>query len=296
VDPASVRARFAALVRDLQGEWCAALERLDGEGTFVRDAWAREGGGGGVTRVLEDGALLEKAGVNVSDVEGPVPAELAPALPGKADRFTATGISLVLHPRSPMIPTTHANFRFLTHGDTAWFGGGADLTPWYLFDDDAAAFHRALRAACERHDPGFYPRMKAACDAYFFLPHRREGRGVGGIFFDHFGGDDTARALAFVEDVARAFLPAWIAIAERRRREPFGARERAWQEQRRSRYVEFNLLHDRGTAFGLRSGGRVESIFMSMPPRVRFSYDRGTAPESREARLLDVLRAPREWA
>jgi coproporphyrinogen III oxidase len=295
VDPDAIRARFEERLRALQGEICAALERLDGEARFGADRWQRAGGGGGLSRVVEDGALLEKAGVNFSAVEGAVGPGLA-ALPGDGDRFAAVGLSLVLHPRSPMIPTTHANFRFLSRGSAAWFGGGMDLTPYYLFDEDAAAFHRTIRAACDRHDPAHYPRMKRDCDAYFFLPHRGEARGVGGIFFDHFGGDDLPGALALVEDVARAFLPAWLPIAERRRREPFGERERRWQEIRRGRYVEFNLLHDRGTAFGLQSGGRVESIFMSMPPRVRFPYDPPVEPGSREARLVETLRSPREWA
>jgi coproporphyrinogen III oxidase len=184
----------------------------------------------------------------------------------------------------------------LRRGATAWFGGGMDLTPYYLFDDDAAHFHRTIRSACDRHDPAHYPRMKAACDAYFFLPHRGEARGIGGVFFDHFGGADLEAALAFVRDVAQAFLPAWLPIAERRRDEPHGERERRWQEIRRGRYVEFNLLHDRGTAFGLASGGRVESIFMSMPPRLRFPYDPPVEPGSREARLVEVLRRPRDWA
>jgi coproporphyrinogen III oxidase len=295
VHPAAVADRFAPFLRALQEEICGALERLDGAVRFGADRWERPGGGGGLTRVAEGGALLEKAGVNLSQVEGAVGPGLA-ALPGDGDRFAAVGLSLVLHPRSPMIPTTHANFRFLSRGSAAWFGGGMDLTPYYLFDEDAAAFHRTIRAACDRHDPALYPRLKAECDAYFHLPHRGEARGVGGIFFDRFGEGDLARALAFVEDAARAFLPAWLPIAERRRREPFGARERRWQEVRRGRYVEFNLLHDRGTAFGLASGGRIESIFMSMPPRVRFPYDFRVAPGSREERLLEVLRRPREWA
>ena len=296
MEPEILRARFRAFLAGLQAEICQALEALDGEGRFGADRWDRPGGGGGVTRVLEDGAVLEKAGVNLSDVHGEVPPELARALPGDGDRFTATGLSLVLHPRSPMVPTTHANFRFLSRGRTAWFGGGADLTPYYLFEEDAASFHAALRAACDRHDPAHYPAFKAACDAYFYLPHRAEARGIGGLFFDHHGGDDLPRALALVEDVARAFLPAWLAIAERRRGIPWGDRERAWQEARRARYVEFNLLHDRGTLFGLRSAGRVESIFMSMPPRVRFPYDLRPEPGSPEARLVEVLRRPREWA
>jgi len=295
-EPAAIRGALATFLRDLQGEICAALERLDGAGRFSAERWERPGGGGGLTRVLQGGDLLEKAGVSLSEVHGEVDPSLARTLPGEGRELTATGLSLVLHPRSPMVPTTHANFRFLTAGGTAWFGGGTDLTPYYLFDEDAAHFHRTLRAACDRHDPALYPRLKAECDAYFFLPHRSEARGVGGLFFDRFGEDDLARALALVEDVARAFLPAWLPIAERRRDEPWGEREREWQEIRRGRYVEFNLLHDRGTLFGLRSAGRVESIFMSMPPRVRFPYDHRPEPGSREARLLEVLRSPREWA
>jgi coproporphyrinogen III oxidase len=295
-DVAALRAELADFLLALQRDLCAALEELDGGGRFGTHRWDRAGGGGGVTRVVEDGAVLEKAGVNFSDVHGTVDPALAAALPGDGAEFTAVGLSLVLHPRSPMIPTTHANFRFLSRGSTAWFGGGADLTPYYLFDDDAAAFHRTLRAACDRHDPSYYPRFKRACDEYFFLPHRGEARGVGGLFFDHFGGGDLPRAAAFWKDVARAFLQAWLPIAERRRREPWGEREREWQEVRRGRYVEFNLLYDRGTTFGLRSGGRVESIFMSMPPRVRFAYDPPVEPGSREARLLEVLRHPRDWA
>jgi coproporphyrinogen III oxidase len=295
-EPAAIRGALATFLRELQGEICAALERLDGAGRFSAERWERPGGGGGLTRVLQGGDLLEKAGVSLSEVHGEVDPSLARTLPGEGRELTATGLSLVLHPRSPMVPTTHANFRFLTAGGRAWFGGGTDLTPYYLFDEDAAHFHRTLRVACDRHDPALYPRLKAECDAYFFLPHRGEARGVGGLFFDRFGEDDLAGALAFVEDVGRAFLPAWLPIAERRRDEPWGDREREWQEIRRGRYVEFNLLHDRGTLFGLRSAGRLESIFMSMPPRVRFPYDHRPEPGSREARLLEVLRSPREWA
>jgi coproporphyrinogen III oxidase len=284
-----------ALVLDLQSTIIAALETADGAGRFARDAWRRPGGGGGVTRVLAEGALLEKAGVNVSRVEGPVPPRMAARLPGDGDSFAAVGLSLVLHPRNPFVPTTHANVRLLTRGSKAWFGGGADLTPYYLFDEDAAHFHRELRGACERYRPGSYPGMKRTCDAYFFLPHRGEHRGVGGIFFEDLGGEPL-RELAFVEDVGRSFLPAWLPIAERRRSLPYGDREREWQEIRRGRYVEFNLLHDRGTVFGLETGGRTESILMSLPPRVQWRYDHQPGPGSPEARLLDVVRTPRDWA
>ncbi len=289
-----MRAAMAGLVRDLQDELCRELERLDG-GRFSRDAWERPGGGGGVARVLEGGALLEKAGVNVSEVHGELDPAFARALGGEGTAFAAVRLSVVLHPLSPMVPTAHLNVRLVVRGERAWFGGGADLTPCYLFEDDAVWFHRTLKAACDRHDPVWYPRFKKACDDYFFLPHRGERRGLGGVFFED-PDPDLARGLALCRDVARAFPAAWGPIAARRRGLPFGDRERAWQEIRRGRYVEFNLLHDRGTVFGLRTGGRVESILMSLPPRVRWAYDHRPQPGSAEARLLEVLRSPRDWA
>jgi coproporphyrinogen III oxidase len=295
----------------LRDRICGAFEKIEDElagthselapGRFERKAWRREAGpnedrGGGVMSLLR-GRVFEKVGVNVSTVFGEFSPEFRKQIPGAEEdpRFYATGISLVAHLRSPRVPAVHMNTRHIVT-TRAWFGGGADLTPYYLAEEDAAAFHRALRAACDRHDPAYYPRVKEACDEYFFLPHRGEARGVGGIFFDHFGRDDLPRALAFVKDAARSFLPAWLDIAGRRRDDAWGERERAWQEARRGRYVEFNLLYDRGTTFGLRSGGRVESIFMSMPPRVRFPYDPPVEPGSRESRLLEVLRRPRDWA
>ncbi len=295
VTPDSIRARMREVLIALQERICEELERLDGRGRFSRDAWHRAGGGGGVTRVLEGGAVIEKAGVSFSDVYGDLSEAFARRLQGEGRSFAAVGLSLVLHPQSPFVPTTHANFRFIVQGPRAWFGGGSDLTPFYLFDEDATHFHRTLRAACDRHDPTYYPRFKGACDRYFHLPHRGEGRGVGGIFFENMGGD-LAAELAFVEDCAASFLPAWLPIAERRRGRAFGQREREWQEIRRGRYVEFNLLYDRGTVFGLETGGRTESILMSLPPRVRWAYDHHPAPGTEEARLVDVLRHPRDWA
>jgi len=283
------------LVGGLQEEISAALERADGAARFGSDSWERPGGGGGLTRVLADGALLEKAGVNVSRVHGALSPEMARKLPGDGPTFAAVGLSIVLHPRSPMVPTAHANVRLLVRGEKAWFGGGADLTPCYLFDEDAAHFHRTLRQACDRHDPAWYPRFKRACDAYFHVRHRGECRGVGGIFFEDLGGDPW-RELELAGDVGRAFLPAWLPVAERRRGLPWGERERTWQEIRRGRYVEFNLVYDRGTTFGLETGGRTESILMSLPPRVRWVYDHRPEPGSEEARLLEVLRRPRDWA
>jgi coproporphyrinogen III oxidase len=290
-----IRADLAAFLSALQGEICDALERLDGTARFGRDPWERVGGGGGVTRILERGALLEKAGVSFSHVQGELPEAFARRLQGEGRAFAAVGLSLVLHPRNPLVPTTHANFRFIEQGGKAWFGGGADLTPYYLFEEDAAHFHRTLKAACDRHDTAYYPKFKRACDRYFFLPHRGEGRGVGGIFFENMGGD-AARELAFLKDCASSFLEAWLPIAERRRAQPHGEAQRIWQEIRRGRYVEFNLLHDRGTIFGLETGGRTESILMSLPPTVRWAYDHRPEPGSDEAQLVEVLRNPRDWA
>lgn len=290
-----IHAEMARLASSAQAEVCAALERADGTARFGSDPWTRAGGGGGLSRVAEDGPVLEKAGVNVSDVHGELSPAMAAALPGDGSRFVAAGLSIVVHPRSPMVPTAHMNVRFLARGETGWFGGGADLTPHYLFPDDCGHFHRTLRDLCERHFPGSFARMKRAADEYFFLPHRGEHRGVGGFFFDDLGGD-LERALAFVSDVPRAFLAAYLPIVERRRDLPHGEAERRWQELRRGRYVEFNLVHDRGTLFGLRTGGRIESVLMSLPPRVRFAYDDRPAPGSREAELLEVLKAPRDWA
>jgi coproporphyrinogen III oxidase len=288
-------AEMAAFVRAMQDEICSALERLDGRARFREDAWDRPGGGGGRSRVLADGAALEKAGVNVSEVHGALSPELAQRLPGDGPDFLATGLSVVVHPESPFVPTAHMNVRFLRRGGVAWFGGGADLTPHYLFEEDAAHFHRTLRDACERASAGSYARHKAHADRYFYLPHRGEHRGVGGVFFDDPGGGLDAE-LALAKEVARAFLPAYLPIVERRRGVPWSEPERRWQEIRRGRYVEFNLVHDRGTLFGLMTGGRSESILMSLPPRVRFVYGHAPEPGSREAALLAVLRTPREWA
>ncbi|HWM87573.1 MAG TPA: oxygen-dependent coproporphyrinogen oxidase [Kofleriaceae bacterium] len=292
--------RAAALFSTLQEEICAGLEELDGVGRFTADGWQREGGGGGLSRVLTGGRLFEKAGVNWSRVEGDLPAEFAAQIPGSGTAFSASGVSLVLHPGSPMMPTVHANFRFLEKGDKAWFGGGSDLTPYYLFRDDAIHFHRTWQAACTAHpDVADYRRFKSWCDEYFFLPHRGERRGVGGIFFDYLDGAGAGgleAVLAFAAEAGRAFLPAYRPIAMRRAGEQYDERERQWQLVRRGRYVEFNLVYDRGTVFGLKTRGRTESVLMSLPPLVRWEYDPGDpAPGSREAELLEVLRNPVDW-
>jgi coproporphyrinogen III oxidase len=292
----SVFDRAAAWFRELQDEICAQVAEADG-GAFRRDAWQRPGGGGGVSSVLSDGNVFEKAGVNWSAVEGELPADFAAELPGEGRAFRATGVSLVLHPRSPMVPTTHANFRCIEKGAQCWLGGGADLTPYYLFREDARHFHQILKEACDRHAKvADYARFKTWCDEYFSLPHRQETRGVGGIFFDYLAGDEDtlAATFAFVADAGRAFGSAYLPIVARRRDEPYGDSERRWQLLRRGRYVEFNLLYDRGTLFGLRTAGRTESILMSLPPLCRWDYDPVVAAGSREAELLAALR-PTDW-
>jgi coproporphyrinogen III oxidase len=282
-------------LRGLQDRITAALEEIDG-GRFREDAWERPGGGGGRSRVLADGAVFEKAGVNFSDVHGQMSEELARQVPGEGRDFSAVGVSLVLHLRSPMVPTVHANFRYLTKGARRWFGGGADLTPYYPYREDARHFHRTWKRVCAAHaGVADYPRFKKWCDDYFHLPHRGEARGVGGLFFDYLE-SDADQTFAFVRDCGDAFLDAYLPILRRRRDEPWGERERAFQEYRRGRYVEFNLLYDRGTVFGLKTGGRTESILMSLPPRVRWEYDWRPEPGSREAELYEVYLQPRDWA
>ncbi len=290
-------------VAELQDRICRALEAVDGQAQFQEDRWERPGGGGGRTRVLEDGAVFEKGGVNVSCVFGEVPPALADAMAGQGQRFWATGVSLVLHPKSPHVPTTHANYRLITRGEVAWLGGGADLTPYILYEEDAEHFHRVHREACERHDPGLYPAFKSWCDRYFYLPHRGEARGIGGLFFDHVragqgeaAGLDEEDLVAWWRDVGSAFLDAYLPIVHRRMDLHASDADRRWQLQRRSRYAEFNLLCDRGTRFGLETEGRVESIFMSMPPLCRFDYDVEPARGTHQERLLEVLRTPRAWA
>lgn len=299
----SLSQRAGAAFRELQSSICAALEACDGSARFSSDTWERPGGGGGVSRVLAEGAVFEKAGVNFSDVEGELPAEFAAQLPGGGTHFRATGVSLVIHPRSPMVPTTHANFRFLEKGDACWFGGGADLTPYYLWREDAKHFHRTLADACDASPVGNYDGWKAWCDEYFFLPHRNETRGVGGIFFDYLGNApgmkgaaeaDLEAAFTTARTCGAAFVPAYVPIVERRRAEPYGDAERHWQLQRRGRYAEFNLVYDRGTVFGLKTGGRIESILMSLPPLARWDYMAIPPAGSREADLVEHL-TPIDW-
>jgi coproporphyrinogen III oxidase len=290
---------------DLQQRIVAAAEREDGK-PFVTDAWTREPGGklegDGISRVLEDGALFERAGCNFSHVKGgalpPSATQHRPELAGAA--FEAMGVSLVFHPRNPYVPTVHMNVRMLaalpTTGDAVtWFGGGMDLTPCYGFEDDAVHFHTACRDALAPFGPEVHPRFKAWCDEYFFLKHRNEPRGIGGIFFDDFNELGFERSFAMLRSVGDAFLGAYLPIVQRRRELPYGERERDFQAWRRGRYVEFNLVWDRGTLFGLQSGGRTESILMSMPPLVKWRYDWHPAPGSPEAKLASDFLRPRDW-
>lgn len=287
------REKTGLYFKDLQDRITRAVEELDGR-PFREDLWSREGGGGGRTRILEEGRVFEKAGVNFSSVHGALPEQFAAKIPvGSGTDFFAAGVSLVFHPRSPMVPAVHANFRYLEKGDAQWFGGGADLTPCYPYAEDAVHFHRTFKQSCDRHDPEFYPRFKKWCDEYFTLKHRNEMRGVGGIFFDYLQGD-REKHFAFVQDAGNSFIEAFLPVARRRMNEPYGERERQYQLYRRGRYVEFNLLYDRGTIFGLETRGRVESILMSLPPLVRWVYDYKPAPGSREEHALSFYQ-PREW-
>ncbi|HUP93254.1 MAG TPA: oxygen-dependent coproporphyrinogen oxidase [Solimonas sp.] len=289
-------------LRGLQDRYCAAFEEADGAARFRSDIWTRTEGGGGDTRILADGAVFERAGVAFSQVQGAaLPASASAQRPELAGRgFRAMGVSVVLHPLNPYVPTTHCNVRFLVAEKPGeepvwWFGGGFDLTPYYGFDDDARLWHTTARAACAPAGPAAYPRFKKWCDEYFFLKHRAEARGIGGIFFDDFreGGFDAGFAL--MRSVGEHFLEAYLPIVERRKATPWGERERAFQLYRRGRYVEFNLVWDRGTLFGLQSGGRTESILMSLPPRVEWRYDWKPEPGSAEAQLYEKYLVPRDW-
>jgi coproporphyrinogen III oxidase len=295
-------AAVKAYLLDLQDRLCAALAGEDGGPGFREDAWDRPEGGGGRTRVLEDGPALEKAGVNFSHVTGhalpPSATAQRPELDGRG--FVALGVSLVIHPRNPYVPTSHANVRFFIaekpgEAPVWWFGGGFDLTPYYGFREDAVHWHRTAQAACAPFGDDVHPRYKQWCDAYFFLKHRNEPRGIGGLFYDDLNEGGFDRCFALTRSVADHYLPAYLPIVQRRKATPYGEREVAFQRYRRGRYVEFNLVYDRGTLFGLQSGGRTESILMSLPPQVAWRYDWRPAPGTPEAELYDVFLTPRDW-
>jgi coproporphyrinogen III oxidase len=285
----------------LQNRIVAALEGVDGK-EFIRDTWERPEGGGGISRLIEEGNVFERGGVGFSHVTGRnLPPSAAASRPELAGRhWEAMGVSLVLHPRNPYAPTVHMNVRFFTamaegFDPVWWFGGGMDLTPYYGFAEDAQHFHRTCRDALAPYGDGLHPRFKTWCDEYFYLKHRQEPRGVGGIFFDDYHEQDFAHSFAMMQSVGDHFLPAYLPLLERRKDTPYGERERDFQAYRRGRYVEFNLVFDRGTLFGLQSGGRTESILMSLPPLVRWEYNYTPEPGTPEARLYADFLRPRDW-
>jgi coproporphyrinogen III oxidase len=289
-------------LQQLQNTVCRSLEEADGVAGFFQDEWQREEGGGGQSRVLSDGKVFEQAGVNFSHVIGEALPRSAtakrPELEGRS--FEAMGVSLVIHPHNPYVPTTHANVRFFIaekEGERPlwWFGGGFDLTPYYPFDEDVLHWHRVARQACEPFDAGYYQKFKSWCDEYFFLPHRNETRGVGGLFFDDMNEKGFNDSFAFVRSVGEHFIPGYLPIVEKRKHHPYGKRERDFQLYRRGRYVEFNLVYDRGTLFGLQTGGRTESILMSLPPLVKWRYNWKPESGSDEEKLYKRFLKPQDW-
>jgi coproporphyrinogen III oxidase len=321
--PADSQQRVSQFMRQLQDQICQALERIDGKGRFREDTWERPEGGGGRSRIMQEGNIFEQGGVNFSEVHGShLPPSILQQRPEAAGHgFYATGTSMVLHPRSPYIPTVHLNYRYFEAGPVWWFGGGADLTPYYPFAEDAAHFHRTFKQACDRHHDEYYSVFKRWCDEYFYLKHRDETRGIGGLFFDYQDGrgelyrgpdpqGEAARysqevgdagdrnwedLFTFVQSCGRAFIPAYEPIVDRRRNTEYGDRERNFQLYRRGRYVEFNLVYDRGTIFGLQTNGRTESILMSLPPLVRWEYAYQPEPGTPEAELYDTFLKPQDW-
>lgn len=320
--PVNSRQRVQQFMRDIQDQICTGLEELDGQSTFGEDEWQRPEGGTGRSRVIRDGGVFEQGGVNFSAVWGDSlpPAILAQRPEAAGHDFFATGTSMVLHPRNPYVPTVHLNYRYFEAGPIWWFGGGADLTPYYGFEEDAIHFHKTFKQACDAHHPDYYPTFKHWCDEYFYLRHRQEHRGVGGLFFDYqqaqgslYQGpnpEGLAAAhsrqvghlnrsweslFAFVQDCGAAFLPAYGPIVERRQPMVYGDRERDYQLYRRGRYVEFNLVYDRGTVFGLQTNGRTESILMSLPPLTRWQYGYTPPAGSPEAKLVEIFLKPQDW-
>ena len=321
--PTNSRQRAKQFLQHLQDQICTALEQLDGQAHFREDRWERAEGGEGRTRVIRDGQVFEQGGVNFSEVWGDtLPPSILTQRPEAAGHpFFVTGTSMVLHPRNPYVPTVHLNYRYFEAGPVWWFGGGADLTPYYGFSEDAIHFHQTLKRACDAHHPEYYPAFKRWCDEYFYLPHRQEQRGVGGIFFDYQDASgvlylgsqfdspaaqysqrvgavsqDWEKLFAFVQSCGRAFLPAYLPIAQKRQAMTYGDRERNFQLYRRGRYAEFNLVYDRGTVFGLQTNGRTESILMSLPPLARWEYAYQPEPNTPEAELTEVFLKPQDWA
>lgn len=299
-----MKEKFYQYIQQLQDKITSKLQAIDGTARFQEDAWERPEGGGGRTRVIENGAVFEKGGVNISAVHGALPETMQKMFQVGDVDFFACGLSLVIHPKSPMVPTVHANWRYFEMYDKtgtkvgSWFGGGQDLTPYYLFEEDARHFHEVCKKACDAHSPEFYPRYKKLCDEYFWNSHRSEARGIGGLFFDHLQ-ESPERSMEdwynFVTGVGDSFLDAYAPIVERTKNLPYTPQHRTWQEIRRGRYVEFNLVHDKGTLFGLKTNGRIESILMSLPPHVQWIYDHQPQKGSEEERLTEILKQPVDW-
>lgn len=300
-----IKEQWIEFIHQLQNDICEALEVADGVAKFVEDAWERPEGGGGKTRVIANGDVFEKGGVNTSVVFGDVTDAMRSQLKINGAKWFACGLSLVIHPSNPFVPTVHANYRMFelyNENDEVidrWFGGGTDLTPYYLFEEDAKHFHQTYKDACDAFDTSFYQRFKAECDNYFVNWHRnKERRGIGGIFYDYKRSDEN-KDVHFWMNLARAcgyaFIDSYIPIVEKRKNTPYNAQQKHWQEIRRGRYTEFNLVHDRGTLFGLKTNGRIESILMSLPPTVRFEYNYQPAPGSEEDKLLQACLHPRDW-
>lgn len=299
-----MKTKFYEYIQQLQDRITTELEAIDGKAVFRQDLWEREGGGGGRTRVIENGNVFEKGGVNISAVHGALPPAMQKYFKvGEVD-FFACGLSLVIHPKNPFVPTVHANWRYFEmynkEGEIidSWFGGGQDLTPYYLFEEDARHFHQVCKEACDKHHPSFYPDFKKKCDDYFYNSHRNEARGIGGLFFDYCKASEEMSMenwYDFVTEVGDSFLRAYTPIVNKRKELPYEQAHRDWQEIRRGRYVEFNLVHDKGTLFGLKTNGRIESILMSLPPHVQWVYDHHPEEGSEESKLLEVLQNPVNW-
>lgn len=297
--------QIAADYQIIQDEICAGLEALDGVARFEQEIWEREGGGGGRTRVLQDGNILEKGGVNFSAVHGELPEAVKKAFKAETDEFFATGVSIVMHPNHPMVPIIHMNIRYFEMPATAagaepirWFGGGIDVTPHYVFEEDARFFHEYLKSVCDRFNAGFYPKFKNWADDYFYIKHREETRGIGGIFYDRLKADDQLSwetIFEFSKAVGRSFVPIYAELVNRNRNKPFTDEQQQWQYIRRSRYAEFNLVYDAGTKFGLETNGRIESILMSLPPTAKWLYNFKPEPGSVEEHTLGLLKKGVEW-
>ncbi len=299
-----MKEQFYQYIQELQDIITSKLEAVDRRAIFKEDLWKRKEGGGGKTRVIENGNIFEKGGVNISAVNGELPEVLRKQFGVEHGNFFACGLSLVLHPKNPFVPTVHANWRYFEMYNaneniiTQWFGGGQDLTPYYLFDEDAVHFHTVCKNACDKHNLEFYPKFKKSCDKYFWNSHRNEARGLGGLFFDYLKETDEFSMqdrFNFVTEIGNSFLESYIPIVEKRKEIKFAEEHKNWQEIRRGRYVEFNLIHDRGTLFGLKTNGRIESILMSLPPTVQWKYNYYPKENSEEEKLLEILGSPRDW-